>query len=75
MKILVIKDNREAADYLKKAFAEAGHTAHVARDGEAGFTLANSADYDVMVVDRMLPAATAFPSSPACARAATPRRC
>jgi two-component system, OmpR family, response regulator len=55
MKILVIEDDREAADYLKKAFAEAGHTAHVAGDGEAGFTLADEGDYDVLVVDRMLP--------------------
>jgi DNA-binding response OmpR family regulator len=30
MKILVIEDDREAADYLQKAFAEAGHTAHLA---------------------------------------------
>ena len=55
MKILVIEDDREAADYLSKAFAEAGHTAHLAADGEAGFALADGGDYDVMVVDRMLP--------------------
>jgi two-component system OmpR family response regulator len=55
MKILVIEDDREAADYLKKALAEAGHTAHVAFDGEAGFALAVEGDYDVLVVDRMLP--------------------
>ena len=55
MKILVVEDDREAADYLQKAFAEAGHTAHVARDGETGFALADSADYDVLVVDRMMP--------------------
>ncbi|TIU19652.1 MAG: response regulator transcription factor, partial [Mesorhizobium sp.] len=55
MKILVIEDDREAADYLQKAFTEAGHTAHVAGDGETGFALADSGDYDVMVVDRMLP--------------------
>ena len=55
MKILVIEDDREAADYLEKAFAEAGHTAHVAGDGETGFALADSGDYDVLVVDRMLP--------------------
>ena len=55
MKILIVEDDREAADYLEKAFAEAGHTAHVARDGETGFALADSGDYDVMVVDRMLP--------------------
>jgi two-component system OmpR family response regulator len=55
MKILGIEDDREAADYLKKALAEAGHTAHVAFDGEAGFALAVEGDYDVLVVDRMLP--------------------
>lgn len=55
MKILVIEDDREAADYMVKAFAEAGHTAHVAADGETGFALGDSGDYDVMVIDRMLP--------------------
>jgi two-component system OmpR family response regulator len=55
MKILVIEDDREAADYLEKAFAEAGHTAHIAGDGEAGYTLARTGDYDVLVIDRLLP--------------------
>jgi two-component system OmpR family response regulator len=55
MKILVVEDDREAAEYLQKAFAEAGHTAHVAADGDAGFVLADGGDYDVLVVDRMLP--------------------
>ena len=55
MTILVIEDDREAADYLQKAFAEAGHTAHIARDGETGFTLAEFGTYDAIVVDRMLP--------------------
>lgn len=55
MKILVIEDDREAAEYLENALAEAGHTAHVARDGETGFLLAADGDYDIMVVDRMLP--------------------
>jgi len=55
MKILVIEDDREAAEYIQKAFDEAGHTADVAADGETGFSLADSGDYDVLVVDRMLP--------------------
>ena len=55
MKILVIEDDREAADYLEKALGEAGHAAHVAGDGETGFALASGGDYDVLVVDRMLP--------------------
>jgi two component transcriptional regulator, winged helix family len=55
MKILVIEDDREAAEYLEKALVEAGHTAHVARDGETGFSLADAESYDVLIVDRMLP--------------------
>ena len=55
MKILVIEDDREAADYLAKAFAEAGHTAHLASDGEVGFAMADAGEYDVLIVDRMLP--------------------
>jgi len=55
MKILVIEDDREAAGYLQKALSETGHTVHIASDGEAGFTMAESGDYDVMIVDRMLP--------------------
>ncbi|MCT8999663.1 response regulator transcription factor [Chelativorans intermedius] len=55
MKILVIEDDREAAGFLKKAFAEAGHTADVAPDGETGYTLADTGNYDVFVIDRMLP--------------------
>lgn len=55
MKILIIEDDREASGFLKKAFAEAGHIADVAMDGETGFTLADTGTYDVYVVDRMLP--------------------
>lgn len=55
MKILVIEDDREAADYLDKALGEAGHNTHVAGDGETGFALASAGEYDVLVVDRMLP--------------------
>ncbi|RFC68741.1 MULTISPECIES: response regulator transcription factor [Mesorhizobium] len=55
MKILVIEDDKEAADYLKKALGEAGHNAHVAGDGDTGFAMADGGDYDVLIVDRMLP--------------------
>lgn len=55
MKILVIEDDGEAASFVKKAFAEAGHTADVAPDGETGYSLAQTGSYDVLVVDRMLP--------------------
>lgn len=55
MKILLIEDDREAAEYLQKALSEAGHNAHVAHDGDTGYQLALEGSYDVLVVDRMLP--------------------
>src|SRR5947199_6484812 len=55
MRLLIIEDDRESADYLVKAFREVGHIADLAGDGEEGLMLAESGDYDVLVVDRMLP--------------------
>ena len=55
MRILIVEDDREAAVYLGKAFREAGHTADVAYDGIEGYAMARGGDYDVLVVDRMLP--------------------
>ena len=55
MRLLIIEDDRESADYLVKAFREVGHIADLAGDGEEGLSLAESGDYDVLVVDRMLP--------------------
>src|SRR3569623_3045920 len=55
MRLLIIEDDRESAEYLAKAFREVGHVAELAGDGEEGLALAQSGDYDVLVVDRMLP--------------------
>jgi two-component system, OmpR family, response regulator len=55
MRLLITEDDRESADYLVKAFREVGHIADLASDGEEGLALAESGDYDVLVVDRMLP--------------------
>lgn len=55
MRILIIEDDREALDYLLKAFRESGHNADGARDGLDGYALAREGAYDVVVVDRMLP--------------------
>jgi two-component system, OmpR family, response regulator len=55
MRILVIEDDRETANYLVKAMGEAGHVADSAFDGEEGLERAKAEDYDVLVVDRMLP--------------------
>ncbi len=55
MRILIIEDDREAASYLVKGLREAGHVPDHAVDGATGFHMADTRDYDVLVVDRMLP--------------------
>ncbi|HEX5865636.1 MAG TPA: response regulator transcription factor [Casimicrobiaceae bacterium] len=55
MRLLIIEDDRDAADYLVKAFREAGHVADHAADGEEGLALASHERFDVLVVDRLLP--------------------
>lgn len=55
MRVLVIEDDRDVAQYLVKGLKEAGHVVDHAGDGKAGLTMAIGEGYDVMVVDRMLP--------------------
>lgn len=55
MRLLIIEDDADAADYLVKAFREVGHVADHAADGEEGLALALEGGYDVLIVDRMLP--------------------
>ena len=55
MRVLVIEDDRDAAAFVKKVLSEAGHVVDIEMDGEAGLSQAQTADYDALVVDRMLP--------------------
>ncbi len=55
MKLLLVEDDAEAADYLKRALVEAGHTVEHALVGRDGLLLAAGETYDVIVLDRMLP--------------------
>ena len=55
MRVLVIEDDRETAQFLQRSLRESGHTADVAGDGESGLMLAREGRYDVLIVDRMLP--------------------
>src|SRR5262245_27161637 len=55
MRVLLIEDDREAAQYLTKGLGESGHVVDHAPDGPRGLVLATSETYDVLVVDRMLP--------------------
>src|SRR5437868_11653892 len=53
MRLLIIEDDRDAADYLVKAFREVGHVADLAVDGEEGLAHALDGQYDVLIVDRI----------------------
>ncbi len=55
MRILIVEDDSEAANYMAKAFREAGHVADHVGDGLEGYARAREEDYDVLIVDRMLP--------------------
>ncbi len=55
MRLLIVEDDRDAAEYLVKAFREVGHVADHAADGEDGLAMALDGQYDVLIVDRMLP--------------------
>jgi DNA-binding response OmpR family regulator len=55
MRVLVIEDERKVSDFLRQALEEEQYAVDQAFDGEEGFTLATSCDYDLIVLDLMLP--------------------
>ncbi len=55
MKILIVEDDRQTADYLAKGLREQGHVVLLADNGRDGLLRAAGEKYDVMVIDRMLP--------------------
>ncbi|MCM8761421.1 MAG: response regulator transcription factor [Candidatus Omnitrophica bacterium] len=55
MRILVIEDEKKIADFIKRGLKEEGYAVDVAYDGEQGLFLANTNDYDLIVLDLMLP--------------------
>ena len=55
MRILVIEDDLEAAAYVTKGLRESGHVVDHAADGEEGLSLALAGNFDMLIVDRMLP--------------------
>jgi two-component system OmpR family response regulator len=55
MRILIIEDDREAADAMARGLTEGGHDVSAADDGEEGLIEARKGNFDVLVVDRMMP--------------------
>jgi two-component system OmpR family response regulator len=55
MRVLIVEDDAKAASYLANALRESGHSCDLAHDGESGLELAQSEQFDVLILDRMLP--------------------
>lgn len=55
MRILLIEDEPKTADYLHKGLTEHGYVVDVARDGIDGKHMAVEGEYDLVVLDLMLP--------------------
>lgn len=55
MRILVVEDEPSVANFIRKGLSEAGYAVDLAMDGDEGLAYALAADYDVLVLDIMLP--------------------
>jgi DNA-binding response OmpR family regulator len=58
MKILVVEDEHKIAASLKKGLEQESFIVDIAFDGEDGYDLASTEDYDVVILDLMLPKMT-----------------
>ncbi len=55
-KILLVEDDRETAAYLAKGLAQEGHSVEQATNGQDGLFRATDGSFDLIILDRMLPA-------------------
>jgi len=55
LKILLVEDDKQTADYIAKGLRQHGHVVDCADNGRDGLFLATGEPYDVMILDRMLP--------------------
>jgi DNA-binding response OmpR family regulator len=55
MRILVIEDEQKIAKAIKKGLEQEAFAVDLAFDGEEGFDLASTEDYDLIILDRMMP--------------------
>jgi two-component system copper resistance phosphate regulon response regulator CusR len=55
MKILIVEDEIKTGEYLNKGLTEAGFVVDHADNGLTGYHLAMTAEYDLLILDIMLP--------------------
>jgi two-component system copper resistance phosphate regulon response regulator CusR len=58
MRILLIEDEKKVADFIARGLRAERMAVDVANDGPTGWEMASSVDYDVIVLDLMLPGMT-----------------
>jgi two-component system, OmpR family, copper resistance phosphate regulon response regulator CusR len=55
MRILIIEDEKKVAQFIKKGFQSEAYSVDIALDGERGSYLAQTGEYDAIILDIMLP--------------------
>lgn len=60
MRILVVEDNKKVASFVEKGLREEGYAVDVAHDGVDGSLKANVYDYDLLILDVMLPGKSGY---------------
>jgi len=60
MKVLVVEDEKRMIDLLCRGLKEEGHSVACAADGEDGLAIATALDFDVVILDVMLPKLSGF---------------
>ena len=55
MKLLLLEDDAETAEFVTRGLAEAGHTVDIAVTADDGLHLALEGAHDVLIIDRMVP--------------------
>lgn len=55
MRILVVEDEKKIAEFIRRGLKEEGYAVDLAFDGEQGHFLATTNEYDLVILDLMLP--------------------
>ncbi len=55
MHILIVEDDVSGAEVMARGLSDAGHACIIRNDGVAGLEAAREGEFDVMIIDRMMP--------------------
>jgi len=55
MRVLIVEDEKKVASFIARGLQEEGYAVDILHDGDAGASQALSVDYDLIILDLMLP--------------------